>query len=213
MSKRLLQVICLTLILSLLLGCKAGHSNRQDGSTGDDLPIGLYIPVEGLPKIDECSADGYEKHQNQFPGIAAVRYFANGTATEISADDGRVYQLINFIQRSFDDGSFGMQFGYESPDSIQAWYEEPSPMLEITFLPLDDDTQASGLSLCSKLLIRGGTAIKIFDSILFDDAQQEGVLLWPYNLLLKKSPEKHLCYPEKELWIDMLVYAGFSGEG
>ena len=209
------KTICIILAAALLLALAACTDNAATETTEPEtaaataLPAGLFLPVEGLPGIEECAADGYEAREDQFPAIASVNYLAAGTSTSISANDERVFRLLNFIGRSFDEGSFGMQFGYEEPDEIAQWYEDPEPMLEIAFVRADTPA-TEGLGLCSKLLIRGGTVLKLLDARLSEDQTERGVLLWPYNLLLKENALRYLGYPEKESWIDLLIYAGFS---
>lgn len=221
MKKHIMFFVAFIVLLACLLtGCSdKGSPMQSESSTPDttcqesttkDLPDGLYIEVANMPFIGEFSASSYENRKDQYAPIASVSYIAQGIKAELPIDDGRVFQLMNLLSRSFDEGNYGMQFGYVELDGIAQWYKNPEPMLEITFVCSDDISQASGLALCSKMLIRGGTVLEILDERLFEDHSEKGVLLWPYNLLLEERAGKYMCYPEKEHWIDFLVYAGFS---
>ena len=220
MLRNATKLFCIVLLLCALVSCGV-HDNQivaeqrgsSDSPTFDDstLPPGLYLKVEDLPSIAEFSASGYEDRQDQFPSIIAVRYMAQGNSTAIPINDGRVFRLINFIGKSFEEGSFGMQFGYVETDEIEQWYADSEPMLEITFQSATDVKRAAGFGLCTKLLIRGGIVLKLLDGRIFDDDAERGVLLCPYNTLLEDGA-KYMSYPEKERWIDLLVYAGFINQ-
>ncbi len=217
MRKNTVIIVCVFLMIGMLIGCDRQIANENTelistNATEDSktLPAGLYVEVEGVPGIDEFSDSVFQMRRDQYPSIASVRYYANETSTEIPIDDGRVFRLLNFIGRSLDDGSFGMKTGYEEADSIAQWYENPEPMLEITFVSSEDSEKKTGLALCTRMLIRGGTVLEILDRSCFDDGSEKGVLLWPYNALFGEKGIKYMGSPEKELWIDMLVFARFS---
>lgn len=225
MFKKIAWLICVGLALCLLNACSSQQWDEQTAETNadtksqskdisgieyDGLHPGLYIPVEGLPEIDEFPSSFFQERKAQFLDISSVRYIAEGSSLELPTDDSRVIRLLNFIGKSFEDGTYGMQFGYEEPNEIAGWYENTAPMLGITFRDNKETADPTGFALCSALLIRGGTVLKVLNPEYTNDSMTHGVLLWPYNTLLGENSLQYLCYPEKEQWIDLLVYAGFS---
>ncbi len=183
MNKKVSLCVLIILALMMLSGCNLKSFDDKPESVdsltttqtdaSQALPAGLYVAVDGLPEIDEIPSDYLEKHKNSFPNIASVYYLAEGASTEVPTDDARLFRLLNFIGESFDEGSFGMQFGFEEPDEIALWYTDPSPMLEITFYGAENLPNNTAFRNCTKLLIRNGTVLKVYNKSLFEDGLEK----------------------------------------
>ena len=215
-------LLCIALMICLLAACGTGSTGESDiapeteetvteePSEEPELAPGLFLQANDLPTIDEFSSTEVEKRDRPYPNIVSVRYYADGTSTELPADDGRVIRLLNFISKSFDDGSFGIQYGYEEYDEIMQWYSFSIPMLEVTFERASEEQLRNGATAITKLLICGSAVLYVDDARYFEDGLEKGELYWPYVAILGEKSDHYFSSPGEITWIDFLVYAGFD---
>lgn len=217
--KKLMSILCVYTVL--ITGCcmqpESIPAEANISSTEEiQLPDGLYFPLEKLPKIESFSDNHYDSVANVLPEIIGAQYYSNGAVKALPNNDNRIYRLLNFIAASIEDGTAGTEYRYIPENEILSWYDDTSPMLEITF-DVPKGESLVGLSRTSKMLIRQNSLLQVIDTN-YTNGEVIANQFWPYISLwddqTKPYSYEYLYTPEDgmQVWIDLLEYAGFYSD-
>ena len=171
------------------------------------LPVGLYFPVKGFPRIEEFSGTEYEEACDSFPAASHAILYTEERQFQIAGDDPRLIRLLNAIGYSNNENLSGHRYCEIHESTIEEF--KATAYLEVHFPePVQFGNELSNITvlIAQKEYMILYTDVVVVDSIVGN--VYSGDIIRPYMALLTGI----FWRVDNFEWFDLLAYAGFYDE-
>ena len=160
--------------------------------------------VPNLPDYDTFASTG----TSHYGDVTSAQIKVGKVTQEISPNDPRLIRLLNFIGPAVSDHSIsGVRQGLVWEDEIQDIDRIVPSILKVKLLNNQGNPQLT------EVWIYGDTVLGFRNHGSTDDIRSDQI--WPHMVLARKAgwePPLKITDPTREVWIDLLQYAGFGPE-